>query len=159
MKRLLWFVVVLGLIAAAFVAGTRMATREAVFAGSADGAHVAWASDRRCLRGPCQTLWIGTSRSDGKKVSTLEPGSRCDEIVWTRDGRRVAFLVNGAELYFYDPSSLMPAGKITLIQPQGGAVQRLVRGVTFSENGRAITYDECPHGRSGCRAGFASVPQ
>ena len=73
MKRLLWFVVVLCLIAAAFVAGTRMATREAVFAASTDGAHVAWASDRRCLGGPCQTLWIGTSRSDGNKVATLDP--------------------------------------------------------------------------------------
>jgi hypothetical protein len=104
-------------------------------------------------------LWIGTSRDAATKVATLEPAARCDEIVWTRDGRRVAFLINGAELRFYDAASLMPAGKITLIQPQEGPSQRLVRGVTFSENDRAITYDECPQGRSGCRAGFASVPQ
>jgi hypothetical protein len=159
MKRLAWFVVVLGLVAAAFVAGTRLATRETVFAAAGDGAHVAWASDRRCLTGRCETLWIGTSRGAATKVATLEPGARCEEIVWTRDGRRVAFLVNGTELRFYDASSLLPAGKITLIQQQAGPVDRMVRGVTFSENDRAITYDECPRGRSGWRAGFASVPK
>ena len=52
-----------------------------------------------------------------------------------------------------------PAGQITLVQPQTGPNQSIVRGVTFSENGRAITFDECPRGRSGCRAGLAAVPR
>src|SRR4030095_13834165 len=84
--------------------------------------------------------------------------SHCDEIVWTRDGSRVAFLVDGVQLRFYDPSTLAPAGQITLVQPPAGAPS-IARGVTFSENGRAITFDECPRGRSGCRAGIAAVPR
>jgi len=159
MKRLVWFAVVLGLVAAAFMLGTRFATREAVFAASADGTRAAWADDRRCWSGPCQTLWIGANRGNATKVATLESPSHCDEIVWTRDGTRVAFLVDGAQLRFYDPSSFAPAGQITLVQPQTGPNQSIARGVTFSENGRAITFDDCPRGRSGCRAGLAAVPR
>ena len=159
MRRLAWFVVVLVLVAAAFVAGTKLATREAVFAASADGARAAWAAERRCWSGPCETLWIGTGRGDGTKVATLEGTGRCDEIVWTRDGSRVAFLIDGSQLHFYDPSSLAPAGQITLVPPRRGPIRSCVRGVTFSDNGRAITFDECPVGRSGCRAGLAAVPR
>ena len=159
MRRLVWFVVVLALVAAAFVAGTKLATREAVFAVSADGARVAWAAERRCWSGPCETLWIGAERGAGTKVATLEGTGRCDEIIWTRDGSRVAFLIDGAQLRFYDPSSLAPAGQITLVPPQAGPIRSVVRGVTFSDNGRAITFDECPLGRSGCRAGLAAVPR
>jgi hypothetical protein len=156
MKRLVWFALILGLVAVAFIAGTRFATREALFAASADGARVAWAEDRRCWSGPCQTLWIGANRGSATKAGTLEGSSHCDEIVWTKDGSRVAFLIDGAQLQFYDPASLAPAGQITLVQPQAASI---VRGVTFSDNGRAITYDECPRGRSGCRAGIAAVPR
>jgi Tol biopolymer transport system component len=159
MNRLVWFALVLMLLAAAFVAGTKFATRETVFAASADGTRVAWAADRRCWSGPCQTLWIGAGRGNATKVATLEGSERCDEIVWTKDGSRVAFLIDGAQLHLYDPSSMAPAGQITLLQPQGGPSQSVVRGVTFSDNGRAITYDECPRGRSGCRAGLAAVPK
>jgi hypothetical protein len=31
--------------------------------------------------------------------------------------------------------------------------------VTFSENGKAVTFDDCPRNRSGCRAGVVGVPQ
>ena len=160
MKRLVGFVLVLAVAALAFVAGTRMATREAVFAASADGAHAAWAEDRRCWSGPCQALWIGDGRANARKVEVLEQASHCDEIVWTRDGSRVGFLVDGTQLRLYDPVSRAPAGQITLVTPAAdGRAHALVRGVTFSDNGRAITYDECPIGRSGCRAGFAAVPR
>jgi hypothetical protein len=156
MRKLAFFVLVLAAVAAAFVAGTRLATREAAFASSADGAHAAWATERRCWSGPCETLWIGTARGEGEKVDTLEGSGRCSEIVWTKDGGRVAFLVDGAQLRFYDPATRMPAGQITLVQSPDAS---FVRGITFSDNGRAITFDDCPRGHSGCRAGFAAVPR
>jgi len=160
MKRLLWFVLVLTVAVGAFFAGTKLATHEAVFAASADGAHAAWAEDRRCWSGPCQALWIGDGRSNATRIGVLDQNSRCDEIVWTRDGSRVAFLIDGTQLRFYDPASRAPAGQITLVTPRAdGPPHAAVRGVTFSENGKAITFDECPIGRSGCRAGFAAVPR
>jgi len=160
MNRLLWFVLVLVVAVGAFFAGTKLATREAMFAASADGAHAAWAEDRRCWSGPCQALWIGAGRANATRVGVLEQNSRCDEIVWTKDGSRVAFLVDGTQLRFYDPASRAPAGQITLVTPPAdGRAHAAVRGVTFSDNGKAITFDECPIGRSGCRAGFAAVPR
>jgi hypothetical protein len=39
------------------------------------------------------------------------------------------------------------------------AQTRLARGITFSENGRAATFDDCPRSHSGCRAGVVGVPQ
>ena len=158
MRGRAWFAVMLALLGGAFVAGRTFATRQTVFAASPDGTRAAWAADRRCWSGRCESLWIAAGRGAGRKVATLEGAGRCHEIVWTKDGERVAFLIDGAQLHFYDPSSLAPAGRITLLE-QAAASHSVVRGVTFSENGRAITYDECPRGRSGCRAGLAAAPR
>ena len=57
MNRLLWFVLVLAIAMGPFFAGTKLATRETLFAASADGTHAAWAENRRCWSGPCQALW------------------------------------------------------------------------------------------------------
>jgi hypothetical protein len=159
MRRLLQVVVMLGLIGAAFFAGARFASRDIVVAASADGQYVAWASDRRCVSGPCEALWVGSSRASAVKVATLEGTARTREIVWTRDGSRVAFLVDGTELQLFTSASAAPAGRLTLVQAQAGPNTFIVRGITFSDNGRAITFDECPRDHSGCRAGFAAVPQ
>jgi len=160
MKSLLWFALVLAVAMGAFYAGTKLATREAVFAASADGARAAWVEERRCWSGPCQALWIGDGRANATRVGLLERNSRADEIAWAKDGSRVAFLVDGTQLRFYDPASRAPAGQITLVTPPAdGHPRAVVRGVTFSDNGNAITFDECPIGHSGCRAGFSAVPR
>ena len=51
MNRLLWFVLVLAVAVGAFFAGTKLATREAVFAASADGSSPALKSIRSNLSG------------------------------------------------------------------------------------------------------------
>lgn len=158
MRRLAWFALALAVIAATFVLGTKLARRDTIVAGSADGSRVARAEDRRCWSGPCQALWIGVRGGDATRVATLEGTGRCREIVWTRDGSRVAFLIDAGQLRFFDPASLAPAGQISLLPEQAGG-RAVVRGITFSDNGRAITYDECPLGRSGCRSGIAAVPR
>ena len=159
MKRLALFVLVLALLAAAFVAGGMFSTRDVRAASSPDGSHIAFATARRCGSGPCETLWVGTGRSGAAMVDTLEGGTgRCDEIVWTKDGTRVGFLIDGHRLQLYKADGT-PAGQLALLEPQPGDAARIVRGVTFSDNGRAITYDDCPKGRSGCRAGIAALPQ
>ena len=72
----------------------------------------------------------------------------------------MAFLIDGGQLHIYDAEAMTPAGQLSLVPPPvSGAPGFVARGVTFSDNGRAITFDECPRGRSGCRAGIAAVPQ
>ena len=68
----------------------------------------------------------------------------------------MAFLIDGAEFVIYDAQSSKLAGTVRLLTAEA---TRVVRGVTFSDNGRAITYDDCPRGRSGCRAGVVGVPK
>ena len=86
-------------------------------------------------------------------------GSRsCAEIVWTPDGKRVAFVIDGSEMSIYDAQSGKLAGTVRLLTNEA-AQTRLARGITFSENGRAATFDDCPRGHSGCRAGVVGVPQ
>jgi hypothetical protein len=132
-----------------------------VMAVSAPGhPRTAFIRGRSCHAGPCQSLWIGDSREGAIEFAALEPGrERCDEIAWTPDGSRVAFLINGYQLRLYDPKTLSPAGQIRLIEPDGEPSTRIARGVTFSENGRAVTFDDCPRGRSGCRSGLVAVPR
>lgn len=160
MKKLLLAIVFCVCLGVAFMAGTRFGERQVAFASAPTGSGVAFAAERRCIEGPCQALWVGKTQRDAVKVATLDAATgTCSEIVWTSDGRRVAFLIDGYQLRLYDAETLAPAGQINLIEPQGRPSARIARGLTFSENGRAVTFDDCPRNHSGCRAGLAAVPQ
>ena len=76
---------------------------------------------------------------------------RCTEIVWSPDGKRAGFVIDGQQLRLYDAESHRPAGQIDLVSRDGKPASRLARGITFSDNGAAITFDDCPRERSGCR--------
>lgn len=133
---------------------------EVLSAAAPGGSRVAFVRGTTCDTPPCQSLWIGSSRDDAGMVANLGAGAeRCTEIAWTPDGSRVAFLVNGYQLRIYDAATLVPAGQVRLLTPEGDPPARIARGVTFSENGRAVTFDDCPRTRSGCRAGLVAVPQ
>lgn len=137
----------------------RPSPRQVAFAAAPQGGPVAYVTEKPCVEGACQTLWAGADRGSAQELAALEPGSVVDEIVWLPDGGRVAFLVDGYQLRFYDVQKRLPAGQINLLEPQGRPSSRIARGVTFSDNGRAVTFDDCPRARSGCRAGLAAVPQ
>ena len=133
---------------------------EVMSARAPGGARVALVRGTNCEGGPCQTLWIGGSVESATEVASLAPGTeRCSEIAWTPDGGRVAFLVNGYQLSIYDAETLIPAGQLRLVEPDGPPPSRIARGVTFSENGLAVTFDDCPRTTSGCRAGLVAVPR
>jgi hypothetical protein len=158
MKRILLFVLMLAIAAVAFFLGRRFSEREVRSAAGPGGALVASVTERVCVDGRCQVLWVGAAGQTPTKIATLEAGQTCDEIAWTGDGTRVAFLVDGYQLRMYTGATATPAGQITLIIPDAQPSTRIARGITFSENGRAVTFDDCPRGRSGCRSGLAAVP-
>ena len=149
--------------AGVWVLGPRLglpgAAHRAARAASPDGARVASAFERRCGDIVCGELRAGPA-SDEAAARTFDTyrDSSCDEIVWTPDGKRVAFLMTGQQLVIYDAQSLKHLGNVRLLT-QEAAKTRLARGVTFSENGRAVTFDDCPRAHSGCRAGVVGVPQ
>jgi hypothetical protein len=69
----------------------------------------------------------------------------------------VAFLVNGQQLRIYDAQTRTPAGQLDLVPADATTSTRIARGVTFSDNGAAITFDDCPRGTAGCRPGLVAV--
>jgi hypothetical protein len=159
MNRNVAMVLTLLAFAAGFAVGYFRHPSRVVVAAAAPGGAVAYVTERACGEGACQTLWSGADRDSGEALAALEPGSTVDEIVWLPNGGRVAFLVDGYQLRFYSAPGRLPAGQINLIEPQGRPSGRIARGVTFSENGRAVTFDDCPRAQSGCRSGLAAVPQ
>ena len=131
--------------------------RVAARALSPDKSRAAVAIEVRCPKGTCQELRLGASEDSSNTVTVLSNRS-CSEIVWTPDGTRVAFLIDGSELSIYHAQSARLSGTVRLMTAE--ALQtRLARGITFSENGRAATFDDCPRTHSGCRAGVVGVPQ
>lgn len=123
---------------------------------SADGRLAAEVRLARCGSEWCHTLWIG-ERDAPTLLATLPATSeQCDEIAWSPDGARAGFLINGAQLRLYDARTHAPAGQIDLVSV-GDMPARIARGVTFSENGAAVTFDDCPRNHSGCRPGLVAI--
>jgi hypothetical protein len=121
------------------------------------GARVAFTRESPCEQGTCTSLWLGAARDSATEVTAYRPGT-CSELSWTRDGTRVACVLGGVQLDIYNAESLAPAGRLRLI-PESDSASRLARGVTFSENGRAVTFDDCPRSHSGCRPSLVAVPE
>jgi hypothetical protein len=112
--------------------------------------HVAMVRLVKCDTGFCESLAMGASPDTAQPIVTLGT-ERCTEIVWSPDGKRAGFVIDGQQLRLYDAASHRPAGQIDLVARDGNPPTRLARGVTFSDNGAAITFDDCPREKSGCR--------
>lgn len=140
-----------------FYLGSRRAVRVVV---APSGNAVAYILEGRCAAGRCQSLWIGPDTKRAKRVQSLGgPSEEADEIAWTPDGNRVAFLVNGYQLRVFDARNGASLGAVVVIDPDGFPSSRIARGVTFSSSGAAITYDDCPRDHSGCKAGLLAIKQ
>lgn len=131
--------------------------RVAVRTLSPDKSRVAVARDVPCPEGTCQELRLGASEDASTTVAVLSNRS-CTEIAWTQDGTRVAFVIDASEMSIYDAQAPRLAGTVRLLTSEA-IHTRLARGITFSDNGRAATFDDCPRTHSGCRAGVVGVPQ
>ena len=151
------FVVAIGGFAAGFYLGAR---RAVAIARSPGGDAVAYVLEGRCAQGRCQSLWVGPDTKHARLVQSLTgPSEEAGEIVWTPDGKRVAFIVNGYQLRLFDAASGAALGAVVIIDPDGFPSSRIARGVTFSANGAAITFDDCPRDHSGCKPGLMAIKQ
>ena len=121
---------------------------------------VAFVLEGRCSPGRCQSLWVGPDTKRARLVQSLSgPSEEADEIVWMADGSRVGFLINGYQLRVFDAKSGANLGAVAIIDPDGFPSSRVARGITFSANGQAITYDDCPRFHSGCKPGLLALKQ
>jgi WD40 repeat protein len=145
--------------AVAFAGGWFLGARRTVLTVSSPaGDAVAYVFEARCATGLCQSLWVGTDMKHGHLAEMLSgPSEQAGEIAWTPDGRRVAFIVNGYQLRVFDGRTGATLGALSLIDPDGFPSSRIARGVTFSANGAAVTFDDCPRAHSGCRPAFVAI--
>ena len=148
--------IALGAAGVMLIEQSRGSQRTLAHATSPDNTRVAFVAEKKCAADLCQTFLIGATPAGATEVRTIE-SSNPTEVVWTPDSARVGFLSNGAELVLFDAQSLKEIGIVRLMTDEA-AQTRLARGVTFSENGRAVTFDDCPRGRSGCKGGVVGVP-
>ena len=140
---------------AGYILGARTIIR-LVYASDRSG--VAYILNGRCATGICQTLWVGRDIRSARVVESLSgQAEEADEIAWTPDGARVAFIVNGYQLRLFDARSGANLGATTLVEPDASPTSRIARGVTFSNNGAALTFDDCPRDHSGCRPGMVAI--
>lgn len=146
-------------IACGYTVGMRRAdaAREVLASAPPSNDRIAFVRESPCGQGRCQTLWLGRTRDDATEVGRLSGAQRCDAIAWSRDGYRMGFLVNGYELRVFDSDPRRPVVQLNLVQPDGVPSSRIARGVTFSDNGTAVTFDDCPRTTSGCRSGLAGI--
>jgi hypothetical protein len=144
---------------AAFGAGIYLGSRRAVtVAPSPARDAVAFVLEGRCAAGRCQSLWIGPDTKHARIVQALAgPSEEAGEITWTADGSRVGFIINGYQLRLFDAKTGSPLGAVAIIDPDGFPSSRIARGVTFSSNGAAVTYDDCPRDHSGCKPGMLAI--
>ena len=158
-KTTMLVVLAIAAIAAAYLAGLRTGRiHELMSAAPAEARGIAFVREEPCGDKPCQTIWMGKTREDAVRVASLAPGTeRCEEIAWAKDGYRVGFVINGYQLRIFDGISRAPVRDVNLIEPDGNPTSHFARGVTWSQNGAAVTFDECPRGHSGCKSGLVAV--
>jgi hypothetical protein len=158
-KAIAFVVLASAAVTAAYFAGKRAgAVQELIAAAPSEARGVALVKKEPCERGWCETLWIGDTRENAVRVASLVPGSEhCEEIAWAKDGYRVGFVINGYQLRIFDAPARKPVNQVNLIEPDGTPTSHFVRGITFSQNGASVTFDECPRGRSGCKSGLAAI--
>lgn len=159
MKAALWLAIAIAAMSAAYLVGRRSgATQDVLTAAPGGTERIAFIRKQPCAGGWCETIWLGKTQASAVQVASLAAGTEhCDEIAWARDGFRVGFVINGYQLRIFDPDSRKQVGQVNLIDPEGTPSSRIARGITFSQNGAAVTFDDCPRGHSGCKSGLAAV--
>ena len=122
-----------------------------------DTHHVALVRLVRCDTDWCEQIAIGPSADGVQPIATLPAEDRCSAVIWLPDSKRVGFVINGQQLRLYEAQTHKPAGQVDLVPRDSDPPSREARGITFSENGAAITFDDCPREKSGCQPRILAV--
>lgn len=142
-----------------YVAGRRAADADRVVMAATppDASRVALVRERPCDGGRCQGLWMGRTSDEATEVMRLAAADKVEEMAFSADGSLVGFVVNGYQLRVFESDSKRPRATVELLKPDRIPSSKIARGVTFSANGAAVTFDECPRTTSGCKSGLAAL--
>lgn len=156
-NRILAFVVLLpiaGLIG--FAAGRATADVGIVAeAWSPDGASRVTIA-RAFSTGPRKQAVRFESGGEDIEVRALAPEEEPGDVLWSPDGSLAGVVIDGAKLVVIDPQARRVIYELPLLEQRDGS--RMARGLGFSANAMAITFDDCPKRGAGCRPRFMALP-
>ncbi|MDQ3169343.1 MAG: hypothetical protein M3Q55_04265 [Acidobacteriota bacterium] len=107
--------------------------------------------------GPKQQRLMFEAGGQESDVRALSPDDAPGEIVWSPDGSLAGVVLNGATLAVIDPGARRMIYELPLLEQRDGS--RMARGVGFSANAMAITFDDCPKRGAGCRPRLMALPE
>ncbi|MDQ3069993.1 MAG: hypothetical protein M3R55_09730 [Acidobacteriota bacterium] len=113
--------------------------------------------DKRFSLGPPnQRVMLGVDGEETEVLAVREEGSSAGEVMWSPDGSLAGALINGSRLAVIDPKARRVIYELRLVERTDG--ERHARGIGFSANAMAITFDDCPRAGAGCRPRFMALP-
>ena len=157
-NRILAFIVLLPIAGViGFAAGRATAQRGTVAeAWAPDGASRVRIARAFSFGPKDQRVMVGAADQEAE-VRALAPDEDAGEILWAPDGSIAGVVLNGATLAVIDPAARRIIYELPLLEQQDGS--RMARGVGFSANAMAITFDDCPKRGAGCRPRLMALPR
>lgn len=155
--RVLAFVVLLPIAAIAGYAAGRASTETGIVtqAWSPDGQSYV-AVERKFSFGPADERLVFASGDQETELRAIDADARAGEIAWAPDGSLAGVILGGMTLAVIDPDGPRVLYELPLVEQRDGS--RVARGVGFSANALAITFDDCPRRGAGCRPRFMALP-
>lgn len=157
-NRVLAFIVCLPIAGAiGFAAGRVTATTGTLLRADAPsgGAHLR--VDRPFTFGAERKELVLSAAGEEIALKTLdEQTGDATELIWAADGSIAGALVNGAKLVVVDVPATRIIYELPLLDVNDGS--RAARGIGFSANAMAVTFDDCPRAGAGCRPRFIALP-
>lgn len=119
---------------------------------SPDGRRVAEVRSHWSLDPPSQSLWLAPSPAERpRRIARLGGDTDwCDEIAWSPDGSRVAFLIRGAFLDVYNAADGRRLVRHNLVELDGYPGSREARHVKLLAGG-VFEFEDCRRESSDCR--------
>lgn len=125
---------------------------------SPDGQLMAEVRSHWTIDPPLQSLWLRHDGAAAERLAELAADSEwCDQVIWTQDTARVAFLINGVRLDVYDVEGMDLVRRVPLVAVDGYPGSKEVRALRFAPDGRAVQFRECRRSRPECE-GVRTVP-
>lgn len=119
--------------------------RTPVQALSPDGRFIAFVRNHPSTDPPDQSLWLARVNGRPTRLMDLPPDSMwSDEILWSGDSRRVAFVIADSVLLVYEAASAERVFSGFVGRPSRDYPPRyILEDVSLSSDGRAVTFVEC----------------
>lgn len=103
---------------------------------SPDGRYTAFVRQHLNTDPPDDHLYLSVAGRSPKRLMSLAPDADwCRTIIWTRDSRRVGFLINDQRLAIFDTGTTKLTSMLVLVEADGYPGSQEARSVAFGDDG------------------------